>query len=83
MITLRSLGLVALGLLLCAAALYGQDRSRYRDYPLGGGLSAVSTIAGVPASDAQTLRSRPAIMQEFQLCGLSSMTGSPVNVLPS
>jgi hypothetical protein len=66
MISLRSVGLVALGLVLCGAALHGQDRSRYRDYPLGGGLSAISTLAGVPATEAKTLHSRPAMMQEFQ-----------------
>jgi hypothetical protein len=57
---------VALGLVLYAAAVHGQDRSRYRDYQLGGGLSAISTIAGVPASETKTLHSRPAMMQEFQ-----------------
>ena len=66
MINLRSLGLVALGLVLCAVAVHGQDRSRYRDYQLGGGVSAISTLAGVPASEAKTLHSRPVMMQEFQ-----------------
>ena len=66
MIRLRALGVVALACVLSAAALHGQDRSRYRDYQLGGGLSAISTLAGVPASEVRTLHSRPATMQEFQ-----------------
>jgi len=66
MINVRSLGLVTVGLVLCAAALRGQDRSRYRNYELGGGVSAISTLAGVPASEAKTLHSRPAMIQEFQ-----------------
>jgi hypothetical protein len=38
MINTRTLAIVALGLVLSVHALQGQDRSRYRDFQLGGDL---------------------------------------------
>jgi hypothetical protein len=56
----------ALGLVLSTQSLHGQDRSRYRDYQLGGSLSSITALTGVPASEARTIHLRPAIMQELQ-----------------
>jgi hypothetical protein len=55
----------ALGLVLSTDAL-SQDRSRYRDFQLGGGLSSISALSGVAASEARTIHLRPALMQELQ-----------------
>jgi hypothetical protein len=56
----------ACALILSTGALQSQDRSRYRDYQLGGGLSSISAISGVAASEARTIHLRPALMQELQ-----------------
>lgn len=57
---------VASALVLSTGALHGQDRSRYRDFQLGGGLSSISALSGVAASEARTIHLRPALMQELQ-----------------
>jgi hypothetical protein len=46
--------------------LQSQDRSRYRDFQLGGDLHSISALTGVAASEARTIHLRPAIMQELQ-----------------
>lgn len=66
MINTRTLAVAALSMVVSTHALHGQDRSRYRDYQLGGGVSAVATLASVPATEAKTLHARPALMQELQ-----------------
>jgi len=57
-----------------AAALVGaiampsvraQSPSQYRDFQLGGNLSAVSALTGVALSEAKTIHSRPAVIQEL------------------
>jgi hypothetical protein len=47
-------------------SLQSQDRSRYRDFQLGGALSSVSALSGVAASEARTIHLLPALMQELQ-----------------
>ncbi len=42
MTTTRTLATVVMGLLLLTQALQAHDRSRYRDFQLGGDLSSVS-----------------------------------------
>jgi hypothetical protein len=66
MISSRALAIVAFGFVLSSPALHGQDRSRYRDFPLGGSLSSISALAGVAVSEAKTVHQRPAVMQELQ-----------------
>src|SRR6266436_968377 len=66
MINMRMLAIVALGLVLSTSSLHGQDRSRYRAFQLGSGLSSISGLTGVAASKAKTIHSRPALMQELQ-----------------
>src|ERR1700674_748163 len=56
----------ALGLVLSTDSLQSQDRSRYRDFQLGGDLASISAISGVAASEARTIHLRPALMQELQ-----------------
>jgi hypothetical protein len=72
----RTLALVALGLVLFARPLPGQDRSRYRDFQLGSDLAAVSALAAVPASEAKIVHQRPAVMQELEWRPRYFATGS-------
>jgi hypothetical protein len=62
----RTLAMTAAGLVLSTWLLQGQDRSRYRDFQLGGDLPSISTLTGVPQSEVKTLHVRPAVMQELQ-----------------
>ncbi len=66
MINMRTLVIGALGVVLSTHSLHSQDRSRYRDFHLGGNLSAISALTGVAASEAKTIHLRPALMQELQ-----------------
>jgi hypothetical protein len=66
MVHSHTLAIGALAILLSTPSLHGQDRARYRDYPLGASLASISALAGIPASEARTLHSRPALLQEIQ-----------------
>jgi hypothetical protein len=66
MMTARTLAIVALGIVLSSSPLLGQDKSRYRDFQLGGNLPSISALAGVAVSEAKTIHQRPALMQELQ-----------------
>lgn len=66
MINTRTAVIVALGLVLSTYALQGQDRSRYRDFPLGRDLATVSALARIAATDAKTIHLRPAMIQELE-----------------
>jgi hypothetical protein len=66
MINLRTLAIGAFGVVLSTPSLHGQDRSRYRDFNLGGNLSSISALTGVAASEAKTIHLRPAMMQELE-----------------
>lgn len=48
------------------AAARAADLSRYRDFQLGTDLPAVAKQAGASASQAKTIQSRPALIQELQ-----------------
>jgi hypothetical protein len=63
---LRTLAMTAAALVLSTWLLQGQDRSRYRDYQLGGDLPSISALTGVAQSEVKTLHVRPAVMQELQ-----------------
>jgi hypothetical protein len=65
MISIRTLGIGALGLVLSTHLMESQDRSRYRDFRLGGDLAAISALTGVVATEAKTIHLRPAMMQEL------------------
>jgi hypothetical protein len=56
---------VVAGLLLSVPAS-AQDRSRYRDFRLGGDLPSVSALAKVAASNVKTIHLRPAVIQELE-----------------
>jgi hypothetical protein len=58
--------LTILGVIVSVASMQGQSPAHYRDFQLGGDLASVSALTGVAASDAKTVRSRPAILQELQ-----------------
>jgi hypothetical protein len=55
--------------LVCAAipagSAFAQDLSRYRNFQLGTDLPAVAKLAGVAASQATLIHSRPALVQEL------------------
>jgi len=66
MIASRALALVTLGFVLASPVLHGQDRSRYRNFQLGGNLQSISALTGVAVSEAKTIHQRPSVMQELQ-----------------
>jgi hypothetical protein len=66
MINTRTLTITALGLVLSTHALQAQDRSRYRDFRLGGDLRSVAALTNVAASTAKTVHQRPAVIQELE-----------------
>jgi hypothetical protein len=56
--------------------MHAQDRSRYRDFQLGGDLPSVSALTRVALSEARTIHQRPALIQEMQWRPSYFMTGS-------
>src|SRR5438132_6302212 len=66
MSTARTLTMILLGLVLSTRAAQGQDRSRYRDFRLGGDLQSVATLTNVAASTAKTIHQRPVVIQELE-----------------
>jgi hypothetical protein len=62
----RALAILTIGLVMSATHLAGQDRSRYREFQLGGNLMSVAALAGVAAADVKTIHARPALLQELQ-----------------
>lgn len=76
MSNIRTLTIVALGLVLSTHALQGQDRSRYRDFQLGGDLASVTASTKVAASAVKTIHLRPALMQELEWRPPYFMSGS-------
>lgn len=81
MIRSSAMGLTVLGLIVSFAGVRGQSPTHYRDFQLGGNLASVSALTAVPPSDAKTVRSRPAILQELQWrrpYSLSDTAGDPV-----
>ena len=76
MIDTRTLTLVAVGLALSTVVTQGQDRSRYRDFQLGGDVPSVSAVTKVALSEVKTIHQRPALMQEMQWRPSYFMSGS-------
>jgi hypothetical protein len=77
MINTRTLAVGALGFILWTHALEGQDRSRYRDFKLGGDLASIGALTGVAASEAKTIHSRPAMLQELLWRRPYASSGTP------
>jgi hypothetical protein len=57
---------VIFALVLSAHALSAQDRVKYREFELGGGVVSVATLTGVDASEAKVIHQRPAVLQELE-----------------
>ena len=66
MINIRTLTITALGLVLSTHALQAQDRSRYRDFLLGGDLQSVEVLTKMAPSSVKTIHQRPAVIQELE-----------------
>jgi hypothetical protein len=66
MINIRTLTITALGLVLSTHAPQAQDRSRYRDFLLGGDLQSVAALTKMASSSVKTLHLRPAVIQELE-----------------
>jgi len=76
MMTLRTLAACALAVVLSAPGVSGQDRSKYRDFQLGGDLASVSKGTGVSASLAKMIHQRPEILQDLEWRPSWWITGS-------
>jgi hypothetical protein len=74
--------MAAAGLAFSASLLHGQDRSRYRDFQLGGDLPSISALTGVAQSEVKTLHVRPAMMQELQWRRRYAASGSTAQIDP-
>jgi len=57
---------IALSVLVATTPAYAQTRSGYRDYQLGADLASTSALAGVAVSEATTIHSRPAVIQDLR-----------------
>ena len=62
----RVVGVWCLSIMAAVPALHGQSRAHYRDYQLEGNLASVAALAGVEVSDAKTIHTRPALIQELR-----------------
>ena len=82
MIGLRTLGVVAVGLVVSTHALESQDRARYRDFKLGADLASISALSGLAASEAKTIQQRPAMMQELLWRRPYAMSGATAQTDP-
>ena len=66
MISSPRVGVHLLGVMLAGSALHGQTAAHYRDFELGGDMAAVATRTGVNVSEAKTVHTRPAMMQDLE-----------------
>ena len=62
----RTMAVTALGFVLFGHSAQAQDRLRYRDFPLGSSVSAISASAKLAPGDTKTIHARPALMQELE-----------------
>jgi hypothetical protein len=65
MMNARTIATCAVGIVLLTHGLEGQGLALYRNFELKSDLATVSTIVGVPASEAKLIHQRPAVMQEL------------------
>ena len=62
----RAYGFLVAVSLLSGPTVFAQDLSRYRDFVLESSVDTVAAASGVRATEAQTLHTRPAKIQELQ-----------------
>jgi hypothetical protein len=65
MMNARTIAVCAVGIVLLTHGLDAQGLAQYRNFELKSDLAAVSTLVGVPASEAKLIHQRPAVMQEL------------------
>jgi hypothetical protein len=65
MMNARTIAIGALGTVLLTHGLEGQGLKQYRNFELKSDLAAVSTLVGVPPSEARLIHQRPAVMQDL------------------
>lgn len=75
----RFAALTSAVVLTWATTAAAQDLGRYRDFALGSGVAAVSTLTGAPASEATVLQQRPALIQEL---AWRPRSGAPRSTVP-
>ncbi len=79
MIGWHDLGVGAFAAVLSIGAADG-TAARYRDFQLGGGLQAISALAGVAATEAKTIHQKPALLQDLEWRrGYTGGSGAPVD----
>jgi hypothetical protein len=66
MMNARTFAICAIGTVLLTHATAGQSLAQYRNFELKSDLAAVSTLTGVPASEAKTIHKRPALIQDLE-----------------
>jgi hypothetical protein len=64
--TYRLCSLCACAIVLSAHLASAEDRMRYREFALGSDLASVATLAGTPASTAEAIHERPAVMKDLE-----------------
>jgi len=62
----RTLAICAIGTVLVTTGVAGQGLAQYRNFELKSDLATVSTLTGVPVSEAKLVHQRPALMQELE-----------------
>lgn len=81
----RTVGICAVGVVCSTHLAFGQDLSRYRNFELGSTLASVSSLTGVPPSEAKTLHQRPAVLQDLEwrpsrwVAGSAELSTDPVD----
>ena len=79
-----SISICAVGAVLLTTGAAGQGLAQYRNFELKSDLAAISTLVGVPASEAKLIHQRPALMQELEwrpsrwIAGTSDASTDPV-----
>lgn len=66
MVSSRAVVASMLGVILAGAGLRGQTSGHYREFRLGADIASVSALTGVKASEAKTVRTRPAMLQDLE-----------------
>lgn len=81
MIGVRAFGVGVLGCALSMSVLHGQPAPHYRAFQLGSSIAEIARSTGAATSDARTVRSRPAVLQELEWrkpYGLGQTAADPV-----
>lgn len=62
----RTFAICAIGLVLATHGVAGQSLAQYRNFELGSTLASVAGVIGVPLSQAKTIHTRPAVLQDLE-----------------